>query len=70
MQQRHSYRSQKQLLLVKYSIFAHFDDTRGFPKLASGGYPAVQYGRGTDRSVPGAQLNAGDCRKNDSEGLF
>ena len=47
-----------------------FHEILGLPKLASGGYPEVEYGRGTVGRVPGAQLNVGDCRKNDSEGIF
>ena len=47
-----------------------FHETRGLPKLARGGYPEVKFGRGIVKRVPGAQLNAGDCRKNNSEGIF
>ena len=47
-----------------------FHEIRGFPKLARGGYPVVGYGCGTGQIVPGAQLNVGDCRKNDSEAIF
>ena len=47
-----------------------FHETRGLPKLAHGGYSEVKFGRGTVERVPGAQLNAGDCTKIDSEALF